>query len=161
MSTSTLVIRAATAADLPSITALVEQLNREEGYEVSASVAQLHAVLFGTDARVRMHALVALQGEQIIGTVLYYWGFDTVSASDGFHLADIVVAKPHRTRGVGSALFRALSAECLREGGQWISLTVLKKNARAQQFYQRHGMVEIGVNFYAIGPKGLARCAQM
>jgi len=161
LSTSTPVIRAATMADLPSITALVEQLNREEGYEVSASMEQLHAVLFGTQARVRMHALVALQGEQVVGAILYYWGFDTVSASDGFHLADIVVVPAQRACGIGSTLFRALAAQCLQDGGQWISLTVLKKNARAQQFYQRHGMVEIDVNFYAIGPKGLARCAQM
>jgi GNAT superfamily N-acetyltransferase len=154
-------IRVATTNDLPVITALVEQLNREEGYDVSATLEQLQAVLWEKESRVRMQALVAEQGAEVIGTVLYYWGFDTVSASYGYHLADIVVAKPYRLRGVGSALFRALAAQCLREQGQWVSLTVLKKNARAQQFYQRHGMVEIDVNFYAIGPKGLARCAQM
>lgn len=147
--------------DLPVITALVEQLNREEGYDVSATLEQLQAVLWEKESRVRMQALVAEQAGEVIGTVLYYWGFDTVSASYGYHLADIVVAKPQRMRGVGSALFRMLAAQCLHSQGQWVSLTVLKKNARAQQFYQRHGMVEIDVNFYAIGPKGLARCAQM
>lgn len=141
------------------MTALVEMLNRAEGYAVSASAEALRAALFG-QARVRLKALVAEQAGHVVGLVLYYDGFDTVSASYGYHLADIVVAPGARGRGIGTALFDRLAAQVLGEQGEWISLTVLKKNARATAFYKRRGMVEVSVNFMAIGPQALARCAK-
>ena len=156
-----LTMHRATSEDLPSITSLVAQLNREEGYDMSASMDQLRDAMFAGDARVSMQALVAQRDGRTVGTVLFYWGFDTVSASYGYHLADIVVAPVARAQGIGRALMAALAAQCLQQQGQWVSLTVLKQNARAKQFYLKQGMVEVGVDFLAIGPKGLARCAQI
>ncbi len=153
-------IRAAQLPDLHAVTALVEQLNLEEGYEASASPKQLEEVLFDKRARVPMRALVYVLDKNIAGLILYYWGYDTVSASYGYHLADIVVEKMHRGKKIGTELFNALAEQCLRESGKWISLTVLQNNERAKDFYRRRGMVQVGVNFFAIGPSGLARCAQ-
>lgn len=161
MSTPALVIRDATRGDLADITSLVSALNREEGYDISASAQALHEVLFEGNPRVAMRALVAQKGVRIIGLALYYWGYDTVSATYGYHLADIVIDTAHRRQGIGSQLFNALGVQCLREQGKWISLTVLRQNARAQAFYTSRGMVEVAVNFYAIGPQALARCAQL
>lgn len=153
-------MRAAIPADLPEIARLLTVLNHEEGHVLSASSEALHRALFGDGARVAMRVLLAHRGNTIRGLALYYWGYDTVSASEGYHLADIVVDPAARGKTIGTQLFHTLAAQCLREGGQWISLTVLKRNAHAQRFYRARGMVEIAVNFYAIGPEGLARCAQ-
>jgi ribosomal protein S18 acetylase RimI-like enzyme len=157
LSTPVPTIRPATVADLPELTRLLSMLNREEGYDISASEADLRAALFGGAAKVPMRALIAGH-EKAVGLVLYYWGYDTVSASHGYHLADIIVEPAQRGQGVGRALFSALAAQCLGEDGQWVSLTVLKKNDRARQFYKALGMVEISIDFFAIGPQGLARC---
>lgn len=160
MSTS-VTIRAATPGDLADIATLISLLNHEEGYRVSASPEALAATLFTEDAPVRMRALVAEQGGEVCAVALYYWGYDTVSAANGYHLADIVVDGPWRGRGIGGRIFSALAAQCLHEGGQWVSLTALRKNSRARRFYERLGMVRVAVDFYAIGPEGLQRCAAM
>lgn len=158
MSTSSVSIRTATISDLSDVAVLVQVLNREEGYDISAPVDALEEVLFDKRARVPMRAMLAVVNKRTVGLALYYWGYDTVSATYGYHLADIVVEKAARGARVGTQLFNALAQQCLREEGQWISLTVLQRNERAQRFYRQRGMVEVAVNFYAIGPQGLARC---
>ena len=92
----------------------------------------------------------------VIGTALYYPGYDVLSASRGYHLADFVIDENHRRNGLGYQLFAAVAAENLREGGEWISLTVLRKNASAQAFYAKLGMTHVAIDFYAIGPIALA-----
>lgn len=157
MSTSPITVRAGIVADTPAITELLTELNQLEGYDRSATPTEMADILFHEDGgRVQLRALVAEQEEKIIGMVLYYWGYDTVSASLGYHLADIVVTKKKHGRGVGRTLYTQLATQCLREGGQWISLTVLKKNAEAKKFYRAMGMVEVAVDFYAIGPVALS-----
>lgn len=157
MSTSSLHIRAGVAADTAALTELLAELNRLEGYDRSASPEEMADILFHeASGRVHMRAMVAEHQGELVGLVLYYWGYDTVSASHGYHLADIVVTKKRRSKGVGRALYTALATQCLREGAQWISLTVLKKNAAAKKFYHAMGMVEVAVDFFAIGPTALS-----
>lgn len=159
LSTSAITFRAASVADMATVAALVTELNLADGYAISASEDALREVLF-EGSRVRMHCLLAEWQGAVQGLALYYVGYDTVSATYGYHLADIVVAEAYRGRGIGTALFRELTMQILAEKGEWISLTVLKKNKRALQFYQRQGMVEVAVHFMAIGPQGLKKCAQ-
>lgn len=150
-------IRAAAAADTVTVTELLAELNRLEGYDRSATPEQMTDILFHEDgARVHLRALVAEQEQELVGLVLYYWGYDTVSASLGYHLADIVVTQKKRGHGIGRRLYTQLARQCLHEGAQWISLTVLKKNNAAKKFYRAMGMVEIAVDFYAIGPTALS-----
>jgi GNAT superfamily N-acetyltransferase len=160
LSTPSITIRAAERDDIAAITALLSELNMEEGYDMSASAEALTKALF-VDTRIPMRALVALSDGKLVGLTLHYWGYDTVSASYGLHLADIVVTKLHRAKRIGTQLFTQLARECLREGGQWISLTVKKRNLPAQEFYKARGMVEVAVNFFAIGPVALSKCANL
>ncbi len=152
------IIRTATPADTSVIAELLAELNRLEGYDRSATPTELADILFHNEGkRVHMRALVAEKKGELVGLLLYYWGYDTVSASTGYHLADIVVTQKKRGQGIGALLYRQLAAQCLREGGQWVSLTVLKKNEAAKKFYAAMGMVEVAVDFFAIGPVGLSR----
>lgn len=152
---SSSIIRAAVRGDIPELKALLAELNREEGYTTSIEAEALAEALFGGDARVQLRALVAEHHATPIGMLLYYWGFDTVSSSYGYHLADIVVTKNARQKTVGTRLMQALASQCLREQGQWVSLTVLKKNSAAKEFYTAMKMSQVAVDFYAIGSQAL------
>ncbi len=156
LSTSGFTIRPGEVQDMEHITELLTELNRFEGYDRSASAQDLSDILFHeNNTRLEMRTLLACDGDQPIGLVLFYWGYDTVSATTGYHLADIIVTSTYRGQGVGRVLYHALANQCLHEGGHWVSLTVLKKNTAAKAFYASLGMVEVAVDFYAIGPQAL------
>jgi len=55
------------------------------------------------------------------------------------HLADLFVAEDHRRQGIGRALMEAVSRECARTGGRWLSWLVMEDNASAVAFYRQIG----------------------
>ena len=150
-------IRAATHEDCEAIAALMTELHRDEGYDVVATAEEMARALFGAARSVALSALVAVTPTvQVVGALLYYPGYDTLSAVEGYHLADVVVTAAHRRAGVGKALMRALAQTTLREQKEWVSLTVLRKNVAARGFYQSLGMTEVAVDFFAIGKTALS-----
>ena len=155
--TSPITIRTAIDTDCSAIAQLMSELNREEGYDVVCDEAQIAAALFDKDAPTALYALVAQAGDGVVGALLYYSGYDTLSASYGHHLADIVVTKAHRQSGIGRALMKALAARTLAENKEWVSLTVLKRNAAAREFYSALGMTQVDVDFFAMGKQALAQ----
>ena len=155
MSTS-LNLRAATPADIPAIIALLEQLTRVEGGRSQNTPALLSEALFGQTCGVALRACVVVAGDQPIAVALYYPGYDVLSASYGYHLADFVVAETHRRQAMGRRLFAHLARQNLDEGGEWISLTAIKTNQAARAFYAKLGMTQVAVDFFAIGPAALA-----
>lgn len=144
-------ISAANASDAPAIAALLNELNREEGYDITHTPEAISAMLFSPAAEVKLHAQVAWVAAHPVGVILYYAGYDTLSGSTGYHLADIVVTHTHRKHGVGKALMQALAAHALAEDKAWLSLTVLSRNANARAFYQALGMTQVEVDFFAMG----------
>lgn len=150
-------IRDATQRDIPAIASLLDQLNRFEGYTQTTNASALEAALFSPDNEVKLAALTAVIDNTPVGTLLYYPGYDTLSASYGYHLADMVVDKNHRTQGIGKALVKALAKKTLAEQKAWISLTALKQNVEATQFYHSLGMSEVSVDFFAMGKTKLAQ----
>lgn len=150
-------IRAGVERDIPAIAGLLNALNQSEGYATITNEAALRAALFGADREVALHALVAVEDEAVIATLLYYAGYDTLSASVGYHLADMVVAHQHQRRGVGKMLVQALAKQVLAEGKEWVSLTALTRNDAARGFYRSLGMTQVDVAFYAMGKTVLAQ----
>lgn len=150
-------VRPATLADVGAITGLLTQLNAGEGFSIASDPEALAVALFTDVREVYLSALVAVQHNVIIGALLYYPGYDTLSASVGHHLADMVVDVAHRRTGVGRALMRALAQQTLHENKSWISLTALKDNANAQAFYTSLGMTRVNVDFFAIGKTALSQ----
>lgn len=150
-------IRAATHSDLTAIADLLLELSRAEGGTTAIGEEELAQAMFAPDARVQLYALVAEREGAILGTILYYWGYDVSTASDGIHLADMIVTQAAQRQKIGSKLYTALARQCLAQGGQWISLTALKSNATAKKFYRNQGMKQIAVDFFAIGPTGLTK----
>ena len=150
-------IRIATAADVEAIAALLTELNFSEGYDVIAHAEAITKALFGMHHEVKLHALVAMAHHTVIGVAIYYAGYDTLSATYGYHLADIIVTKEKRGHGIGRLLMKALAKLTLEAGKEWVSLTALEGNEGAQEFYKALGMTKVNVNFYAAGKQALRR----
>ncbi|MFZ4541336.1 MAG: GNAT family N-acetyltransferase [Rickettsiales bacterium] len=128
-----------------------------EGYVVRSQPADISAALFGDGREVVLAALVAELAGEVVGVVLYYTGYDTLSASVGYHLADIVVAQKQRRSGIGKMLMQALAERALTDKKEWVSLTVLKHNETAREFYAALGMTKVDVDFFAAGKQALAQ----
>ena len=135
---------------------LLTQLNAAEGRPENTDPLRLGAALFGDMRKVELRGLLAAAEEEVVGLTLYYVGYDVLTASYGYHLADFVVEECYRRRGVGKQLFAHLAAENLSQGGKWISLTALTNNEAATNFYQSLGLTKVAVDFFAIGPGGLS-----
>ena len=155
--TQSLEIRDAQQADCDAIAALFTELNHGEGNDVVAHADEVARALFASEREVAVAALVAVADAQVIGVVLYYPGYDTLSATYGHHLADIIVTHEKRGRGIGKLLVKALAKRTLDVGKDWVSLTVLKKNDAAHAFYQALGMTQVSVDFFAAGKGALAQ----
>lgn len=152
-------VREASRADAPAIAALMSELYRYEGYEVVAQADEVTSALFIDGREVALRALVAVDRgrEIVIGALLFYPGYDTLSVSYGYHLADIIVTRRHRKSGVGTALVKALAAQTLAGKKEWISLTALQRNDAARGFYASLGMTQVAVDFYAMGKTSLVQ----
>jgi predicted N-acetyltransferase YhbS len=155
--TTNYTLRPAQRSDCNAIAALLGELNRAEGYDGVSDAASIAAALFDANTPAPLFALVAQSGEGVVGVLLYYTGYDTLSASYGYHLADMIVTKAHRASGIGRALVKALAAQTLHEGKEWVSLTALKRNVAAREFYLALGMTQVDVDFFAMGKHALAQ----
>jgi GNAT superfamily N-acetyltransferase len=153
-------IRASTPDDVISIAGLLTQLNRIEGKPEHVDMEALAQGLFAPARKVDVRALVAERAQKVIAVALYYPGYDILTSAYGYHLGDIVVEETQRRTGIGRLLFAALGAQNLAEGGEWISLTVLSRNAAAQGFYAMLGMTHVPVEFFAVGKSALTKLVQ-
>ena len=149
-------IRPATSEDAEAIALLMRELYREEGVRAETQADEIARALFGEKRSVQLAAFVAQVEGEVVAALLYYPGYDTLSAIEGYHLADIIVTKNFRRRGIGKALLLALAQRSLAEGKTWLSLTVLSNNDTARAFYQSLGMQQAAVDFLALGKTGLA-----
>lgn len=104
-------IRAATAADAPSIVALVHRFNIEDGNPPGAMAVEDLRTL-ACAARPRFHVLVADRDGPILGYTLFYPSYDTEHGAKGCYVQDLYVLPEVRRCGVGRALMAARGA-CL------------------------------------------------
>ncbi len=136
-------LRDAQRADVPDILALVRELAVYERleHEVTGSVADLEAHLFGANAHV--HAVVAHDGPEerraLAGFALYFFNYSTFRCKPGLYLEDLFVRPDFRRRGIGKLLLvelarRAVARDCARM--EW---AVLDWNEPAIDFYRSLG----------------------
>lgn len=135
---------------------LIDMLNISEGNERQCDRASLLKAFFTEESKVEKHLDVVVQGHAVLAFAFYYWGYDLASESYGCHLADFAVHKDSRRQGIGSSLLAHVGEECASNGGKWLSLTSARNNHAAKSFYQAAGLVSVDVEFFAIGPKGIA-----
>jgi GNAT superfamily N-acetyltransferase len=137
--TSALTIRAATAADVDQILALIRELAEYERApdEVTATPADLLRDGFGE--RPRFHVLLACEGAEVAGFAFYFFSYSTWRAQPTLYLEDLFVRPAYRRRGLGLMLMRRLAAEAVTAGCGRFQWQVLDWNEPAVRFYETLG----------------------
>lgn len=130
-------IRAARAADLPSVVALVRALADFEKLPGPDDAAARR--LIDDFAAGRYSLLVAEADGRIVGYALYFFTYSTFLAKPSLYLEDVFVHPAARGRGVGERFMRALATEAVARGCGRFEWTVLDWNVDAQKFYRRLG----------------------
>ena len=129
-------VRPAVAGDADAIAAMARALSLSDGGNPSR---------FSTEAFLRdgfgdppaFRATIAFVDGAAAGYAVYYWGYDTDSATRGVYLADLFVDESHRRRGAGRALVAAVAREARDQGGRWMFWSVLRRNRSARRFYRK------------------------
>ena len=132
-------IAPATENDVPLILSLIRELAEYERltHEVSATEADLHAALFGSN-RVA-HAVIAYAGEEPAGFALYFFSFSTFLARPGLYLEDLYVRPEWRRRGLGRTLLAHLARIAIDRGCGRMEWSVLDWNEQALRVYRSVG----------------------
>ncbi len=132
---SCITVRPALREDAAAIARMAQALSVSDGGRVSRFSAEAF-LRDGFADPPAFHALLAECDGAPGGYAVYYWGYDTDSATRGIYLADLYVDEPYRRSGVGTALMTGASRFTRDQGGRWIFWSVLKRNKTARKFYR-------------------------
>jgi GNAT superfamily N-acetyltransferase len=132
-------IAAATAADVPLILSLINELADYEKlrHEVIATEGSLHEALFGT--RPSAEAVIARVEGEPAGFALYFHNFSTFLGKRGLYLEDLFVRPSYRGRAIGKSLLSYLAALAIRRDCGRFEWAVLDWNRPARDFYEGLG----------------------
>ena len=134
-------LRAAVAADVDTILALVKELATYER-EPDAVVATRDDFLRdGFGERPLFHVLLAEDATTgaSLGFAFYFFTYSTWEGRSVLWLEDLFVRSEHRGRGVGAALLRELARVAVERGCPRFQWQVLDWNVDAKAFYERLG----------------------
>jgi GNAT superfamily N-acetyltransferase len=141
-----LLIRPATADDVPLILTFIQALAKYENLqtEVTASEAQLRATLFPHDGQPVAHCALAFvtppDGAVIpAGFAVYFFNYSTFLAKPGLYLEDLFVDPALRGKGIGKALLLHLAKLANARGCGRMEWAVLDWNQPAIEFYEALG----------------------
>jgi len=132
---SPIAVRPARRDDAEAIARMARALSVSDGGRASRFSAEAF-LRDGFGDPPAFHTLVAEYGGTPAGYAVYYWGYDTDSATRGVYLADLYVDETSRRSGVGTALMTGISSHTRDQGGRWIFWSVLKRNKAARKFYR-------------------------
>jgi GNAT superfamily N-acetyltransferase len=106
----------------------------------------------GFGAHPAFSGFVAERAGEVIGYLLYNFGYDTDSAMRLMWVIDLFVDETHRRHGVGEALMRAAVSLCRQDGVGEMVWAVFFRNTLAFQFYERLGAKRIEELTYMYWP---------
>lgn len=129
-------VRPAIADDAEAVAAMAHALSEADGGRPSRFSAEAFR-RDGFGDRPAFHAVIAEIDGTPAGYAVYYWGYDTDSATRGVYLADLYVDAEMRRRGAGRALVIGVARAARDGGARWIFWSVLKRNRGARRFYKR------------------------
>ena len=132
-------IRPATAADVPTILALIRELAEFEhlAHEVVASEDGLREALFGRQPGAEV--IIGQVGDDVVGFALFFANFSTFLGRPGLYLEDLYVRPKFRGQGHGEQLLRHLARLCVERNYGRLEWSVLDWNQRAINFYKALG----------------------
>ena len=137
MKSEKLVIRPATATDVPVVLELIQALATYERApnEVTATEKGLTKVLFG--AKPAAEVLLAFENQAAVGFAVFFHNFSTWLGLPGLYLEDLFVRPEHRGKGYGRALLIHLANIARERGCGRMEWAVLDWNEPAIQFYRK------------------------
>ena len=132
-------IQPATAADVPTILALISELAEFErlSHEVVATEEGLRETLFG--ARPAAEVVIGRLGADVVGFALFFPNYSTFLGRPGLYLEDLFVRPRFRGQGHGEELLRHLARICIERKYGRLEWSVLDWNQRAISFYKALG----------------------
>jgi GNAT superfamily N-acetyltransferase len=137
-----IVIREATAADAPSIHALVQALAEFERAPDAVRATPADFLREGFGERPSFRCLLAEVDGRAAGFALWFYNFSTWEGRRGIYLEDVYIDDWARGMGIGERLMRRLAATAVDEGCARLDLWVLHWNP-ARRFYERLGMQQM------------------
>jgi GNAT superfamily N-acetyltransferase len=135
-------IRAAAATDAAAIGQLAEQFAaylRGLGDPTDFKFTAATYLRDGFGSNPAFAGVVAEQAGEVIGYLLYHFGYDTDRAIRLLHVIDLYVREDRRGFGTGRALMREAAKICREGGGQELFWAVYIPNQLAARFYERLG----------------------
>jgi diamine N-acetyltransferase len=92
--------------------------------------------------------LVAEDQGNVIGYLLYHFGYDSDAAARNLHIVDLYVDGAARRRGIGRALMARAAAIARERGAQEMIWSVYSRNGLAETFYEKLGAERITDVFF-------------
>jgi GNAT superfamily N-acetyltransferase len=140
------IIRATTGEDAQAIGRLAQEFQgylRGLGDQTPFAFTAETYLRDGFGSNPAFAGLVAALDGEVIGYLLYHFGYDTDRAMRLMYVIDLYVCEAQRRRGVGEALIRAAVEICRETEGREMIWSVFKPNTLAFQFYERLGAKHI------------------
>lgn len=137
-----ILIRTATPDDATEIGQLAEQFAahlRDLGDPTDFKFSADTYLRDGFGPHPAFAGLIAETDGQIVGYLLYHFGYDTDKAIRLMFVIDLFVREDVRGQGVGTALMREAVRICQEAGGRALLWTVYVPNKLAARFYERLG----------------------
>lgn len=141
-----ILVREATAADIPAVLALYAQPELDDGNVLPLEEA---VALHRRFAHYPDYALyVALEGGTVVGSfaLLVMEKLGHLGAPSGI-VEDVVVAPARQGHGIGQAMMRFALERCREKGCYKLVLSSNAKRARAHAFYEKLGFERHGYSF--------------
>ena len=142
MPTINATIRTATVADADAIGELAKEFQvylRALGDGTRFAFTAETYLRDGFGPRPAFAGLVAELDGEVVGYLLYHFGYDTDRAMRLMFVIDLYVREINRRRGIGEALMRAAARTCREAGGRELIWSVLIPNKLAFPFYEHLG----------------------
>lgn len=114
---------------------LSRAMSRESDYHASAADYERYG--FGDDACFK--TLLAFQGKNPVGTIIYFYEFSTWHGRPGVYVQDLYVQSSTRGAGVGRQLLQAVIQRALKRDACYMRLSVYIDNESAAGFYSKLG----------------------
>ncbi|MFC5814137.1 GNAT family N-acetyltransferase [Nonomuraea harbinensis] len=146
----TIKVEPAASDHIEALVKLLEEMDRYYGAteldSVEVRTRQVHQALF-TEPRIAF-ALLAWQGEQLVGVASYSFLWPAVGLTRSLYLKELYVAESAQRQGVGTALMDALFALAAEQECSRVEWTTDRENASAQQFYERLSQSELPTKLF-------------
>jgi GNAT superfamily N-acetyltransferase len=134
-----MIIRPATAEDIPEILALIRELAAYERDPLAVEATEADLMREGFGPTPRFYTLMAESSGEIAGFALYFFNFSTWKGRSGIHLEDLFVRPKFRGLGIGKKLLCSVAEAAVQNGCGRLQWDVLDWNQPAIGFYQGLG----------------------